>query len=100
MRRRYLYAALSLTTAAYAWLLERHKKQLEPNWTWAEVVVGTMIVLAFAHLQRRATRILEADEFERVVWLSFGAGGIPIIIWQFWQRVSDLQGALAEATAN
>lgn len=80
-----IYGGLALTTSVYAIVLERYKKQIEPDWTWAEVVLGTMLCLSAAELRIHRQELPTAIEYRRAVWMCFVIGGAPIVLWQFWQ---------------
>lgn len=76
---------LVLTTSAYAWWLEHHKRA-EPDWTWLEVVFGTALCLTAAGLKSRIRRG-DWHDHERVVWRAFVLGGMPIIAGEISQAL-------------
>ena len=84
----WLYCGLFCSTSGYAVLLERLKRRypkIEPDWTWAEVVGGTSIVLAAPALLEWYGLITTARQSREAHWLAFLIGGLPVIIWQVWR---------------
>lgn len=74
-------ALLIATTSAYARWLDRHK-ELEPDWTWLEVVLGNVLCLAHAAVCAR----LDPDTaHEGHTVRAFVLGGIPIIVGEVAQ---------------
>lgn len=76
-------AALVTSCCAYAAWLEEHKK-LEPDWTWVEVGIGTVLCLTAAHLHSRQHGG-DWQSGERRVWHAFSIGAPPIIIGELRQ---------------
>lgn len=81
-----LYVLLFLTTALYAALLSRIP-QLDPDLTFVEVIVGVLICLYAAYLDRLWNGPMTAELYEERVWLAFKVGGTPIIIWQITKLI-------------
>jgi hypothetical protein len=85
-----VYPALAATTSAYALLLDDNKQhapddqKLEPDWTWATVVVGSLICLLAGTIRARLGPG-DRQTCERSFWLSFLVGGTPIVLWQNWR---------------
>jgi hypothetical protein len=77
----WVYLPLALLSSAYVVILDRKKAQIEPDYAWLEVVLGTAMCLTAAAIRAR----LGPDDratYERAVWLAFAVAGLPIIIWQ------------------
>jgi hypothetical protein len=78
--------SLLAATGAYARWLAEHKVA-EPDFVWAEVVIGTALCLGAAGARSRLMggdwRVHEAN-----VWRAFIIGGVPIIAGELlqWQR--------------
>jgi hypothetical protein len=76
-------AALVTATSAYAAWLDTNK-DLEPDFTWAEVAAGTTLCLVAAGLQSR----VQASDWrahEREVWRAFALGGAPVVVGELRQ---------------
>jgi hypothetical protein len=80
-----IYILLAVVVMIYAAVLDRlHKRyeEITPDYTWIEVVIGTVLCLAAAALYVRTIPAPTWHDYERAVWLAFGVGGIVIITWQ------------------
>jgi len=78
-----LDCALITTTSAWAFWLAQHK-EFEPDFTWVQVVVGTLVCLGHAHAQGVAS----GGDWQAQQWRvvrSFIVGGTPIIIGEIAQ---------------
>lgn len=71
--------ALIGMSCAYAYWLAEHK-ELEPNWTWVEVVFGVGYCLAHARVRLRA-----GDDGLSEAARSLALGAIPIIAGEIAQ---------------
>lgn len=91
-----IYGGLAFATTAYAVVLERYKWRIEPDWAWAEVVIGALMCLSAAELRMRYERNPTAEGYRRAVWAGFAVGGTPIILWQFWQMSQRYHRAISE----
>ena len=100
------YPLLSLATWGYSIELERRRRNKRttyaPHLTWATVVVGCSIVLAFAAARIALGVPILAAPFAAwwawaVVLVHFGFGGGPIIWWQLSANHKDDMEALEEA---
>ncbi|NTU85109.1 MAG: hypothetical protein HGA45_38075 [Chloroflexales bacterium] len=89
-------SGLALVTTGYAIVLEHVRQHLEPDWAWAEVVLGTVMCLGAAELRVASTTAPTADDYRRAIWTSFVIGGTPIILWQFWQLSQRYHRVIAE----
>lgn len=81
-----------LLCGAYSALLEAsdNKARLEPDFIWLEVVIGNLLILVGGaalrvRLQQERGDIPTWRDYERGVARAFIAGGLPVILWQFWQ---------------
>jgi formate dehydrogenase maturation protein FdhE len=79
-----IYAALFAVTTLYAFVLSRFPK-LEPDLTFAEVVLGVLMCLWAAYLDRIWNGPYTSESYEQQVWLAFKVGGTPIIVWQLYK---------------
>lgn len=77
---------LVVTTLGFALWLDNHKAQ-EPDWTWAEVVVGCAVCLVAAGLRTRAQPPSDWRAYERNTWRAFVLGGLPIIAGELSQAL-------------
>lgn len=77
-----VFALLFTTTALYAAVLARFKHLWEPDYTWLEVVVGCVFVLAAPAVLWRMMPGAGVGDYERWVWVAFVVGGGPIILWR------------------
>jgi hypothetical protein len=90
-----VFGSLVIATTIYAIVLDRNKRRalmgrkIEPNWTWAEVVVGDGLCLLAAGIRARLGNKDRAT-YERSSILSFVIGGAPIILWQLWRTYTRL----------
>jgi hypothetical protein len=78
-----LDCALITTTSAWAFWLARHK-EFEPDFTWVQVVAGTLVCLVHAQAQGA----LNSGDWQAQQWRvvrSFIVGGTPIIIGEIAQ---------------
>src|SRR5262249_45880555 len=66
----WVYLPLVLLMSAYAVVLDRNKTQIEPDYTWLEVVGGTTMCLSAAAIRARLGPNDRAT-YERAVWLAF-----------------------------
>ncbi|WP_322489764.1 hypothetical protein [Chloroflexus sp.] len=73
---------LSTAYAATLELLQRRYPTVLPDHLWAEVAGGVVLSLAPVALAARRLRNLDWRNYEDLVWRSFVAAGIPIILWQ------------------
>lgn len=83
-----LDAAEFLATTLYAVLLDEHKEKIEPDWTWAEVVLGTSVCLLTAAVRARAHANPTWRIYEEGVWRAFVVGGLPIIVWRIYRKLT------------
>lgn len=76
-------AALVTATSTFAAWLDTNK-DLEPDFTWAEVAAGTALCLTAAGLQ---SRLVGGDwrAHEREVWRAFALGGPPVVVGEVRQ---------------
>lgn len=86
-------AALGAATSLYAIVLDglqqRWRRQIEPDWIWVEVALGTTLTLSGAALRRRTrARPASAQETEADVWRSFLLSGSIIVAWQLARMAS------------
>lgn len=80
--------ALAATAAAYAAILDGIKDDhLEPDWTWAEVTLGTMMCLGAAATRVRTESAPDWRAYERATWRAFAIGGGPVIVWQIGRAI-------------
>lgn len=85
-----VFLPLAGLTTIYALVLDRIKqrappqRQIEPNWTWLEVVAGDGLCILAAAIRARLGHPDRAT-YERSVVLSFVIGGTPIVAWQLWR---------------
>jgi len=76
--------SLIAASCAYAAWLREHKKA-EPDFIWAEVVIGVAYTLAGARLKRpRPGGWLARDAH---IYAAFAYAGIPIIVGEVAQRI-------------
>lgn len=78
-----LDCALLTTTSAWAFWLAKHK-EFEPDFTWVQVVAGTLVCLVHAQAQG----VLTGGDWQAHQWRvvrSFVIGGTPIIIGEIAQ---------------
>ena len=75
--------ALVASTTRYADWLEEHK-ELEPDWTWAEVAIGTAACLLHATALGLARRGDWREQQLRVV-RSFALGAVPVVLGEMRQ---------------
>lgn len=88
---------LALTSALYAYALERLEKRYEPDLTWVTVVIGNgLIVAALAALAALGELTWTAVV---LVLAANVVAGLPIIAWQLWQIYRRMQQRLELATA-
>ncbi len=78
---------LATVYAAALELLQRRFPTLLPDHLWAEVAGGVILSLAPVALTARRMRQLDWRRYEDLVWRSFVAAGIPIILWQLGENV-------------
>lgn len=83
-----IYCYLFAVATVYAVVLARLRHLWEPDLTWLEVAVGTVLCLLAPYLDQRQNGPLTSEVYEARVWLAFLVGGTPIIIWQLGQSVS------------
>lgn len=94
MRTIDIYMLLFLATTGYAALLAWKKHIWEPDFTWLEVIIGVVLVLAAPYADRLLNGPYTAEIYESRVWLAFLVGGAPIIVWSIartvraWRRIS------------
>lgn len=75
--------ALVAATNEYAGWLAEHK-QLEPDWTWLEVALGTAICLAHS----AALGQLRSGDWQQQQWRvvrSFSIGAVPVVLGELRQ---------------
>lgn len=75
--------ALIAATNEYAAWLAAHK-QLEPDWTWAEVALGTGLCL----LHSAAAGVIHGGDWKVQQWRvvrSFGLGCVPVVLGEIRQ---------------
>jgi len=75
-------ALVAATNEYAAWLAEH--KQLEPDWTWLEVTLGTALCL----LHSTALGGLRGGDWKAQQWRvvrSFGIGAVPVIVGEIRQ---------------
>jgi hypothetical protein len=75
--------ALVTATNEYASWLAEHK-QLEPDWTWLEVALGTALCL----LHSTALGKLRGGDWKRQQWRvvrSFSIGAVPVVLGEVRQ---------------
>jgi len=77
-----IYCGLFVTTALYAWTLERTRRYWDSDLTWLAVVIGVALCLMAPFLAARWSGVADWRAYEALVWWSFAVGSIPIIIWQ------------------
>jgi hypothetical protein len=78
-----LAAATSLYAIALDGLQQRWRKEMEPDWTWVEVALGTALTLGAAALRTRVRPVTATwEEAEADTWRSFFLSGSIIIAWQ------------------
>ncbi|WP_110513217.1 hypothetical protein [Herpetosiphon llansteffanensis] len=82
---------LAMATMLYAVMLEHYKHYLEPDWTWIEVVVGTLLCVTAAGIAIRLTPNASWPQYEQQIIASFGIGGGVIITWQVWRMIKRRQ---------
>jgi hypothetical protein len=78
-------AALVSTSSVYALWLRTHK-ELEPNWTWAEVVFGVGYCLIHAEIRGQG-KGGDWRRGQREVLRSLALGAIPIIAGEMAQTI-------------
>ncbi|WP_298817273.1 hypothetical protein [Chloroflexus sp.] len=78
---------LSTVYAAALELLQRRYPTVLPDHLWAEVAGGVILSLAPVALAARRLGGLDWHRYEDLVWRSFVAAGIPIILWQLGENV-------------
>ncbi|MEF3274123.1 MAG: hypothetical protein K6356_06925 [Chloroflexus sp.] len=78
---------LSTIYAAALELLQRRFPTILPDHLWAEVAGGVILSLAPVALAARRVDNLDWRRYEDLVWRSFVAAGIPIILWQLGENV-------------
>lgn len=78
---------LSTVYAAALELIERRFPTVLPDHLWAEVAGGVVLSLAPVALAARRLGSLDWRRYEDLVWRSFVAAGIPIILWQLGENV-------------
>ena len=78
-------SALVAATSLYAHWLDANK-DLEPDWTWAEVVFGVSACLIHAGVTARSRGQNWKPTAHSLNHLrSFALGGTPVIIGEVWQ---------------
>lgn len=82
-----IYAYLFAASTVYAVLLALFRHLWEPDLTWLEVVVGTLLCLIAPYADQRLNGPLTSELYEQRVWLAFVVGGLPVVIWQLGQSV-------------
>lgn len=82
-----VYIPLAVATSLYAVVLDYLKDRIEPDWTWAEVVVGTTMCMVAAEVRSEMGPSDRAATL-RAVRLAFAAGGTPVIIWQLLRMIA------------
>jgi hypothetical protein len=80
-----IYSYLFAATALYAVVLARYGWVLNPDWTWLQVVAGTVLCLLAPYLDQRYNGPLTSELYEHRVWMAFLVGGFPIVVWQISQ---------------
>lgn len=81
-----VYGTLAAVVALYTKLLDRYQGHLEPDFTWAEVVIGC--ALCFAATAIRARYVPGGwQDYEYSVWFAFIVGGLVIITWQIRRAI-------------
>ncbi|MBO9312368.1 MAG: hypothetical protein J7456_02140 [Chloroflexus sp.] len=78
---------LSSVYAATLSLLQRRFPTVLPDHLWAEVAGGVVLSLAPVALAARRLGHLDWRRYEELVWRSFVAAGIPIILWQLGENI-------------
>ncbi|WP_298400755.1 hypothetical protein [uncultured Chloroflexus sp.] len=78
---------LSTIYAATLEFLQRRYPTVLPDHLWAEVAGGVVLSLAPVALAARRLSGLDWRRYEDLVWRSFVAAGIPIILWQLGENV-------------
>jgi hypothetical protein len=78
---------LSTMYAAALQFIQRRYPTLAPDHLWAEVAGGVVLSLAPVAVAARRVRGLDWRHYEELVWRSFVAAGIPIILWQLGESV-------------
>ncbi|MEI8307322.1 MAG: hypothetical protein WCF99_09675 [Chloroflexales bacterium] len=76
-------------SAVYAAVLSGLERRfpIKPDHTWAEVAGGVVISLLPVALEARRKTTLDWRTYETVIWLSFFASGVPIILWQLGEAM-------------
>lgn len=90
---------LAITTSIYAVLLDRYGARWR-DWTELKVIVGVLLVLGATAWRYAINPWWTGADYQLAIWVDFGVGGVPIVLWYAWRQRKDSKTALKKATRN